>query len=304
MDESIPIPLSMMQIDIGLNDDIDLTKFIDFSKIQVPRNIPRYIHQDIAYSGDGDAMGIGMSCICGWKKVNVEQPDGTYILRKSPVVKTELVMRIKAREGDKIPLYVIRKFILDLRDIFHFNIDLFTADLSLLSEDTKQILTKRGIKCEYLSLDKTPEGYKTFRDLVQESRWVCYNNSYLRFELINLEEDPETGKIDHPNKVQMVAVLKDGNTETKVLKGSKDVSDGVVGSVISAINHCGELPDVEVMTKLMNKVIGQQSSNNNDLWWVKLPHDGKSKVENKTSPDGMSSRDINIMKDILRKVTK
>jgi len=304
MDDSIPSPLSMLQIDIGIN-DLDLTKFIDFSKIQVPRHIPRYIHQDISYSGDGDAMGIGMSCACGWKKVNIEQPDGTYTLRRSPVIRTELAIRIKAREGDKIPLYTIRKFILDLRDIYHFNIDLFTADLSLLSEDTKQILTKRGIKCEYLSLDKTPEGYKTFRGLVEECRWVCYNNPYLRFELVNLEEDPESGKIDHPNKVQMVEILKDGDTEKKVLKGSKDVSDGVVGSVISAVNHCGEPPDIEVMTKIMKKLTDQSSPpQNNPLWWVDLDKTPKNKRVEQFTDGGMSNKEINIMKDMLRRLTK
>lgn len=303
-DDSLPIPMSKMQIDIGLDDDLDLTKFIDFSSMEIPRHIPRYIHQDISYSGDGDAMGIGMSCVCGWKKINIEQPDGTYILRKAPVVKTELVMRIKARKGDKIPLYTIRKFILDMRDIYHFNIDLFTADLSLLSEDTKQILTKRGIKCEYFSLDKTPEGYKTFRGLAEEGRWICYNHPYLRYELVNLEEDPETHKIDHPDKVHHVVILKDGNTESKVLEGSKDVSDGVVGSVISAINHCGESPDIEIMTKLLKKVVNKDESYKDEMWWVDIDKTPKPKKLEKEAQKEISNREVSMLKDMLRRVTK
>ena len=251
-------PVSMLTISIGLNDDVDLTKYIDFDVIRVPRHRPRYIHVDIAYSGNGDALGLGMSCISGVTDIVEEDKtaEGGMRAEKLPVVETDFGMRIKARPGDKIPLNKIRKFIGDLKTVYGFNIQLVTYDYDALSEESKQILTRFGIKCASLSLDKNPEIYRSFRTLVSEKRWCCHRNAYLHFELVNLEDDNEKNKIDHPDEVADVETLSSGDTQEIVLKGSKDVSDGVVGSVEDALRSCGDFAP-KAFTEQVKRVILQ-----------------------------------------------
>jgi len=255
-DPSKADPVKKLTIPIGFDDDeVDLIDFLDLSKIRIPRNVPRYIHVDIAFSGDGDALGIAMSCIKGWMKETEEKEDGTFKIVKLPVVETDFVMRLKAPEGDKIPLNKVRKLIIDLKNLYHFNIVLCTFDHKAMSEDSMQILTRVGIKCEYFSVDRSPEAYREFRDLVKEKRWVCYRNEYLHFELVNLNDDPIENKIDHPEEVADIEFLEDGSTREVVLKGSKDCADAVCGSVSNALRNTVDPPDVEFMKETIQRTM-------------------------------------------------
>lgn len=252
-------PISKLTIDVGLNDDVNFAEYIDFSAIRVPRHVPRYIHVDIAYSGNGDALGLGMSCISGWTDAVTESLEsGEMKETKLPVAETDFGMRIKARPGDKIPLSRVRKLIADLKTVYKFNIRLVTFDLDLLSEESKQILTRIGINCDKLSLDKSPQIYRNFRDVVHSKRWCCHKNEYLHFELSNLEDDPDKNKVDHPKEVVDIEILENGNTQDIVVKGSKDMSDGVVGSVENALRNSGaNIPKeyIDMATRVMTQAV-------------------------------------------------
>ncbi|MHA1592384.1 MAG: hypothetical protein ACTSUP_07935 [Candidatus Heimdallarchaeaceae archaeon] len=246
-------PVSRSTILMGLKDKIDLTRFIDFTKIRVPKNYPRFLHCDIAFSGDGDALGLGMSVVSGWMRINKQLADGNIEERKVPVVETDFALRLRGRPGDQIDLSAVRRFVLDLR-LMGFNIRKFTADHRAMSIDTCQILENAGIQTGYLSLDKTSDGYLLFRDLVRERRWICHKDNYLHFELNNLEYDVKRDKIDHPDKVVKVIFLKDGDAQEVVITGSKDIADGVVGSVVNSLENIEVPPDREVIRNLMNKI--------------------------------------------------
>jgi hypothetical protein len=235
-------PVSMVRIETGLHDDVDFAEYLDFSLIRVPRRVPRYIHVDIAWSnksGSGDALGLAMSCVSTWVDRSVEdlEDGGSMRVEKAPVVETDFAMRIIGRPGDKIPLNKVRKLIIDLKKVYGFNIVMATYDLDSASEDSKQILQRAGINCpdKGLSLDKNPQIYRGFRQLVHDKRWCCHRNEYLHFELVNLEDDPDKNKIDHPDEVVDLVLLENGETEDKVKRGSKDMSDAVVGSVENAL---------------------------------------------------------------------
>lgn len=245
-------PVSIGTIEIGLKDEVDLLNYIDVSKIRVPRSVPRYIHIDIAFTGD--ALGVGMSCVSGWMKINSKKPDGTFVETKKPVVETDLAIRIKARKGDQIPIHKIHQLILDLKNICKFNIAMCTFDLRIASTTSMQILELAGIECGSLSLDKNPQMYRNFREVVNERRWVCFNDPFLHFELSNLEDDPVKNKIDHPDFVTDIKLNDDGTTEDIVLSGSKDKADGVAGSVMKALECCTSPPDIEIMQKIFDQV--------------------------------------------------
>jgi hypothetical protein len=254
MDHTVSNPCKVITIKVGLHDDINFAKYIDFTRIQVARNIPRFIHQDFSYSGNGDATGLAMSCLRGWTERNRELQDGTFKKEKLAVVETDFVLRIKAHPGDRIPQHRIRQFILDLRDVYKFNIMLCTFDLRVATEDGKQILERAGVACDYLSMDTNPQYYREFRNMVFEERWHTPFNPYLFFELKHLEDDLVKNKIDHPEEVPEIETLEDGSQRQVVLVGSKDCADAVAGSVIAAIKNTEMPPDVEVMTNIINKM--------------------------------------------------
>ena len=277
-DEEKEEPVSKQTIEMGLEDKDELMFYIDVSKIRMLKEVPRAVHLDIALSGD--AAGLAMSGVAGWTEVTVERQDGTFATQKVPVVETDFVMRLKAREGDELPLFKIRKFVLWLKEQ-GFNIVKFTADLRLASADTLQILQTAGLECQYKSVDRSSKPYLDFRDMVFEKRWVCHRNEYLRFELTNLEYDRETNKIDHPKKVKE-AVLIGGEVKEVVLEGSKDMADAVCGSVTGIVEEVMRNPpmDSEMMKNLLGR-FGQKKKSSAPLekqpfWWV---DEGGKKVE-------------------------
>jgi hypothetical protein len=258
-------PVNITTVVLGMNDDFNLIKFLDLSKIRIPKTYPRYIHEDIAYSGDGDCLSLAMSCVKEWVKSDVEQPDGSFRSYSVPVIETDFVIRFKGRPGDEVPLYRVRKLILDLRST-GFNVRKFTADLALLSADTKQILEREHILCDYLSVDRTPEPYISFRDLVHEGRWICHKNNMLHFELSNLEYDKDKQKIDHPDKIPTIEFLDDGGTRDVVMVGSKDMSDATVGSVYSAIQDSPAQPITLDQVKTIAEVMRKTKSSTEENW--------------------------------------
>jgi hypothetical protein len=271
-------PVSMDTIFLGMKEeDKELKFFMDVDKIRTPRYIPRFIHGDIAFSHD--AYGLAMSAVAGWAETTSTREDGSIIVDKSPVIETDFLMRIKAPENDEIDLSKVRKFIIDLKNIHGFNICQCSFDLKLASTDTTQLLKKAGIDCKYVSIDKNPQYCRNFRDdLVKQGRWICHKHPYLHFELISLEEDPVSNKIDHPKEVVIMQTLKDGSLKELPVEGSKDLSDAVIGSVITALEECKVPPDIEIMRKVFTKAT--QSEERAGLWWVDEGSLGRKKKGN------------------------
>jgi hypothetical protein len=117
-----------------------------------------------------------------------------------------------------------------------------------------------------------------------------------------LEDDKVKNKIDHPENVIDLEVLSNGETREIVVKGSKDISDAVVGSVIQACKNSEMPADVEVMTNLMKKAItssSQQGEFVDKYWFVDNKNlvPGNVKKESVKQPDGV----IEKYKDILRR---
>lgn len=253
-------PSKVVTIEVGLQDDVDFLEYLDLSALTIPLHIPRFIHVDYAYSGDGDALGLGMSCIKGWTHREIESEEGLFKRQKVPCLRTDFVLRIKGRPGDKIPLAKVRKLIIDLKTRKNVNIRKVSYDLAIATEDTKQTLERAGIVCDTLSMDKDPQLYRGFRVLVEEERWETPFHPYLHFELKHLEDDQEHNKVDHPDEVPEMEVLEDGSIKEIVFKGSKDVADGGVGSVCLALRECECPPDQEIMGKLLEKAQAQKAA--------------------------------------------
>jgi hypothetical protein len=243
-------PITLPTVLIGLNDDVELIWYIEHQRFRMGRDVVRYMHWDISVSGD--ASGISMCGIKEWRMVDIENQDGTYRKQKVPVIETDFVLRVKAKEGDRIPLHKVRKMVLDLKAL-GYTIK-FSADLKLMSEDTTQLLQKAGISVRYLSVDRTDKPYVNWRNLVYEKRWIMHPHAMTLFEAKHLEHDHEKGKVDHPNEVRDIEVLEEGDIKEVVMLGSKDCTDAIVGAIENCVTDSNVPMDVQSMKGILKKV--------------------------------------------------
>jgi len=254
-DETKEDPVSIPTISIGLRDPGFLLMYLDVKKFRMPKSVPRFLHCDIAVTGD--ALGLAMSGIKGWEDVNVEKEDGTFAIQRLPVIETDFIMRLVAKEGDRIPLNQINKLVLDLKGL-GYNI-FFTCDLRLMSENMFQVLIKAGVKAESLSVDKSPDAYNDFKDIIYDKRWICHVHNMLFFEIKNLEYDPVKNFVDHPEEVVDIEILDSGDIKEIVLAGSKDVADAVAGSIESCLKNSNAFMDTESMIRAIKKLTASDS---------------------------------------------
>lgn len=165
---------------------------------RAPDSLPRAMHLDIAYSDDGDALGLGMGHVPEVKDVEDE-------LR--PVIVFDFLVRLRPPPGQQIILGDIRQLIYMVRDDLGFNIAKVTMD-GFQSTDMMQQLQKRRFHVEYLSMDRSRVPYQDLRDAIYEQRleFPPYK-TFLRhgdvtdveIAVQELEQLIDSGnKIDHP----------------------------------------------------------------------------------------------------------
>lgn len=200
-----PNPFSAEILEIGTNDHMEYQEFFDVEK--VPKeffNRPMAIHLDTSLKNDIT----GISGACYVDNVMADTDDGTIEKR---VYAHVFSVGIKAPPGTEISLAKNRRFIYWLRQL-GFHIAVISTD-TFQTAESHQILRDKGFETAIRSLDRTPEGYKTLRDAMVEGRISLIKHAKLENELIYLQRDTSTGKLDHP------------------ANGSKDISDSLAGAV-------------------------------------------------------------------------
>lgn len=197
------------------------------------------IHGDMAITGD--RAGVAMSHVTGYRWVK-DQKSGLDMA--VPEVQVDFCNYWEADNAAvnpsndeflarEVQLRWFRKLVLALADR-GFAIGRVSMD-GFQSVDSLQILEARGFVTEKYSLDRTPEGYKTLRDVMYEGRLSGYYDSILVNEIAALNQYPN-GKIDH------------------LPGGSKDLSDAVAGSVVGAILCGGEEVDLVDATEAIQSL--------------------------------------------------
>lgn len=180
-------------------------------------SLKRVVHIDIAYSAKGDALGLAMGHVPELVDIDGEE---------KPLIAFDLLYRVRAAPGTEVQLSDIRRLIYDLIER-GFNIKYVSLD-GFNSKDTIQQLTKRKIRSEYVSVDRTKAPYEDLRDAINDMRVAIPKYmTYLKkgdLETVDiaykeLAELTDTGKkIDHPPL------------------GSKDVADAMAGVVYKLMN--------------------------------------------------------------------
>lgn len=179
---------------------------------QATEKLPRVGHLDIAYSGEGDALGFAMGHIREMVEIDGEL---------KPLIVIDFALRIKATPGSEIFLSDVRQLIYSLRDDRGFNLTTITCD-GFQSTDSMQQFQRKRFNVDYLSVDKQMLPYSDLREAIYERRInfppyfvkVDYNGMHKEVEIIvqELSELVDMGtKVDHPEQ------------------GSKDVADAIAG---------------------------------------------------------------------------
>lgn len=190
-------PFQSEILTIGLDDTLEIQDF--FLPDNIPeevKSMPGFIHLDMSLRGD--KTGISYVVIVGEKAVKKYDADNSNSTDVDLVYRQVFSVDIKSPPNSEISLEKNRTFIYYLKSI-GFRIRRISAD-GFQSADTLQQLTTKGFQTKLISLDRTPNGYLSFRSCINEQRieLLDLSSSLLESELIKLERDSMSGKVDHP----------------------------------------------------------------------------------------------------------
>ncbi len=146
-----------------------------------PLRMPYYVHIDIGFNRDGKGDHTGFAMGHFWGRLKDEATGET---RMKFVI--DLVEQIGVQDWKgEVELSEVRNRIYDLRAMW-FNIALVTLDW-YMSKDVMQILRKKSIKADYLSVDRTIDPYNILKAAFYEKRIDLPYYEPLEKELMKLE---------------------------------------------------------------------------------------------------------------------
>lgn len=178
-------------LQIGTQDTYTIAEF--FHQEEVPaiyKAIPIFIHLDLALVND--RAGISGVGVIG--RTDVKMDDDKIV--SVPKVGHMFSVAIEAPRGDRIAFGKIVAFIRWLRKV-GYNIFLVSRD-QFQSDYLAEELESQGFKTAKFSLDRTPDGYITLQAILLEKRIDLLYSELLQTELIHLQKDNVTNKVDHP----------------------------------------------------------------------------------------------------------
>lgn len=215
--EHIERPFEKEVLEIGLKDKLRIIDFFN-PKALGDSVIHKKLYMHIDTSLTGDRTGISCIAISGYKHQKKYSDTGEEYDMNELVYRQLFTIGIQAPKGDQISFQKTREFIYYLKRQLGWNLQMVSTD-GFQSADLRQSLILAGIPTCYISLDKTPDGYETFKIALQEQRAILILHEYqplLFAEFQNVERNNLSGKIDH------------------TVDGSKDLLDSLVGSIYSA----------------------------------------------------------------------
>lgn len=219
-------------LQIGVKDTYTIEEFFHLEEVpQELKRVPIYIHLDLSLTTD--RTGISGGGITGRK--DVIGKDGNKV--SLPFLTHMFSVALEAPRGDKIPYGKIIAFICWLRKK-GFHITLVSRD-QFQSEYVGQQLEAEGFDSPKISLDRTPDGYIGLKDILSEQRIDMLDSKLLQDELVHLQQDSVTRKVDHP------------------AGGGKDLADSFAGWVWDAtINNPGVIIPTKKVTSAIRAVNG------------------------------------------------
>lgn len=230
-------------LEIGTKDNFSIEEFFHMKEVPPElKRIPIFIHLDLSLTTD--RTGISGGGITGRK--DIVNKDGAKV--SMPFLSHLFSVAIQAPRGDKIAYGKIVAFICWLRKS-GFHIERISRD-QFQSEYLAQELEQKGFTVDKISLDRTSDGYTALRSVLLEERIDQLDHKLLQDELVHLQRDSVTDRVDHP------------------AGGSKDVADSHAGWVWNAIRHN---PGITIPAKKVVSAIAAVNQNTNRQRGATLP---------------------------------
>ena len=215
-----PFTKDIIEVGNGKDDKLQYKDFFDMSKIDKEMmSKPLCVHLDMSISGD--MTGIAGVWIKG-KKPSIDKDKQENDL----FFELAFSVSVKAPKGYQVSFEKNRNFIRWLREQ-GFNIKEVTTD-SFQSYDLRQQLQAEGFNVDMLSVDRVDPSshicrpYQFFKNVIYEQRVDMYESQTMIEEIVNLERNINTGKVDHPEG------------------GRKDVTDAFCGAIFTASKYAEE----------------------------------------------------------------
>jgi len=228
-------PFTKQVISLSTKNEIRIEDFLIPEQLYAPE-IPRFIHIDQSITTDRTGLA------CSFLASDV--PETGY-----PDVVTEWMLAISPPAIGEIPILRVAEFITYLSDLGYY-IARVTMD-SYQSRASLQYLQGEGIDAELQSVDRTDEAYVNLRNLIANKCYHTYHYSLFAREMTELIWNRQRRKVDHP------------------MSGSKDVTDGVSGSVQSALDYGDNMPTVESISPT-DKPLTHHDLMTNDMLWDEM----------------------------------
>jgi hypothetical protein len=164
---------------------------------------PRFAHVDLGLTND--SAGVAVGWVSGFTKIK----RGSEHWEVLPVIEMDLVLEVKPPRNGEIEFENIRRLFYRLREA-GMNLKWITFD-TYQSRDSVQLLRQKGFRSDLVSVDTDFVPYEVTKTAFYDGRLRLQEHEKALQELVRLERDPRTGKVDHPPA------------------GSKDCSDAIVG---------------------------------------------------------------------------
>lgn len=216
-----PFVKDIIEVGNGKDDTAQYYDFFDLTKVDPAMiSMPLFLHLDMSINGD--KTGLAGTWIKGKKPPKEGEPSSKELLYQ-----LSFSVAVKAPKGYQVSFEKNRQFVRWLKEK-GFNIKGVSSD-TFQSADLLQILSNEGFKTTIISVDRTDtdkicKPYQYLKSTIYEERIEMYNSNLLTEELIGLERNNNTGKVDHsPSGIN-----------------SKDTADAVCGSIWNASQHADE----------------------------------------------------------------
>lgn len=162
----------------------------------------RWVHVDLGVVSDHAGIA------CGYVRDFVVGQDDIGLM---PQIEIDFILRVAPPRNGEIKFHRIRKMLISLRDaglpITWVSFDAFQ------SVDSIQLLRQQGFLTGRQQVDQNASFYSVLKTCIYAGRLLCPPHNWCQLELLKLERDSKSGKIDHPPR------------------GTKDCADALAGVV-------------------------------------------------------------------------
>lgn len=140
----------------------------------------RYVHLDMAYRGDR----FGLASVYSDRVKYVSEEDGHEILRRKYFV--DFCLGITTKNKETVDILKVLEFIYSLKER-GYPLKLVTTD-NHQGEIARQMIAKKGVRTEYLSMEKSKEQYLNLKNIIITESLEGFINPPLTKELRGLRE--------------------------------------------------------------------------------------------------------------------